>query len=280
MGKTLPPLTWFRSFEAAARTLSFTAAAEEIGLTQSAVSQQVKSLELRLGVPLFVRRPRGLSLTDDGRKLLPQVGAALETLAAAAGTFDTGPSSSLLTVATSVSVAQWIIAPRLATFTSRRPGTRVRILSAIWPDDFNTSRADVEVRFGSHKQVGKDAQVLLPNRLVALKSPKLTGRLEDLPLIETVGTSGGWPAWQAEIGPTPHPTHYTDTFGMALQLAAHGNGVALVSELLAGHAVKAGLLERAHPGSIPSQEGYYLSVNDAIPAAAEFRSWFIESLSE
>ena len=70
MAKSLPPLTWFRAFEAAARHLSFTAAANEIGMTQSAVSQQVKSLEMRLGVALFTRQARGLSLTDSKVVLL------------------------------------------------------------------------------------------------------------------------------------------------------------------------------------------------------------------
>ena len=135
MAKSLPPLTWFRSFEAAARNLSFTAAAEEIGLTQSAVSQQVKSLELRLRVPLFVRQARGLMLTDDGRRLLPEISAALDALAGAANRFEAGPVENLLTVATSVSVAQWVIAPRLPDFTARHPNIRLRLLSAIWPDD-------------------------------------------------------------------------------------------------------------------------------------------------
>ena len=193
MAKSLPPLTWFRAFEAAARHLSFTAAANEIGMTQSAVSQQVKSLEMRLGVALFTRQARGLSLTDDGRKLLPKVGAALETLAAATDTFDAGPSENLLTIATSDSVAQWIIAPYLTDFTEHYPNIRLRFLSAIWPDDFNTARADVEIRFGSEKQVGNNAIPLTPNRLIALKSPQLTGPLTELPLIETVATSDGWP---------------------------------------------------------------------------------------
>ncbi|AKO97160.1 Transcriptional regulator [Marinovum algicola DG 898] len=279
MAKSLPPLTWFRSFEAAARHLSFTAAAEEIGMTQSAVSQQVKSLEMRLRVPLFVRQPRGLALTDHGRRLLPEVGAPLEALAAATARFEAGPGTDLLTVATSVSVAQWVIAPHLPDFTARHPEIRARFLSAIWPDDFQSARADVEIRFGSLKQVGSDAELLLPNRLVALKSPGLSGALADLPLIEAVGTSSGWRAW-AEIqgGGALHPTLYADTYGMALQLAAHGNGVALVSELLAQHAIMTGLVQRAHPGSIPCQEGYFLSVKEHRAAATAFRSWLLEQL--
>jgi len=211
MGKSLPPLTWFRSFEAAARTLSFTAAAEEIGLTQSAVSQQVKSLEMRLGTALFVRHPRSLALTDAGRKLLPEVGSALEALAAAAGRADASAPGDVLTVATSVSVAQWVIAPNLADFTARNPEISVRLLSAIWPDDFHASQADVQVRFGSEKQVGRGAERLRPDRLVAVKAPTLAGDPFDLPLIEAVGTSRGWKTWLEKKGVQRQPGVFPGT---------------------------------------------------------------------
>ncbi|MEX3016180.1 LysR family transcriptional regulator [Gymnodinialimonas hymeniacidonis] len=273
MAKSLPPLTWFRSFEAAARHLSFTAAAEEVGLTQSAVSQQVKALETRLRVPLFTRLPRGLALTDDGRRLLPQVSASLDGLAAAADLVAAAPGEELLTVATSVSVAQWVIAPHLAAFQAAHPDARVRLLGAIWADDFNTARADVEVRFGSAKQAGEGAVLLGSDTLIALKAPGLQMPLEDGPLIEAVGTSSGWQAWREQVGPVGQPTLFTDTYGMALQMAAHGLGVALVSEVLAGHALKSGQVVRADPGEISGSEGYFLSFNDAQPAATAFASW-------
>ena len=279
MSSSLPPLTWFRSFEAAARTLSFTAAAQEIGLTQSAVSQQVRSLEMRLGVPLFVRLPRGLALTDEGRKLLPQFGTALETLAAAAEPFASGLSDGLLTIAASVSVVQWLIAPNLPTFTERHPEIRVRLLSTIWPDDFHATRADVEIRFGSSKQVGKNAIALKPDRLIPMKSPKLVGRLQDLPLIATVGVSGGWQRWQSEFGPTRKPMVFADTYGIALQLACGANGIALVSEMLTKHAIDTGLLERAHEGSITSQESYHLFVDETVPIAKTFAQWFCDLIN-
>ncbi len=278
MAKSLPPLTWFRSFESAARHLNFTAAAQEIGLTQSAVSQQVKSLEHRLRVTLFIRQARGLSLTDDGRKLLPEVSAALAVLAAAADRYDAGPVENLLTVAASVSVAQWVIAPHLKSFTERYPNIQTRFISAIWPDDFHSARADVEIRFGSAKQAGANAELLQPNELVALKSRSLHGDLHTLPLIEAVGTSGGWQAWAEKHGGPLKPALFADTYGMALQLAVHGNGVALVSELLAGHALKNELVERAHPASIASQEGYYLSFSQDKPEAMKFRDWLLELL--
>ncbi len=279
MSKSLPPLTWFRSFEAAARTLSFTAAAEEIGLTQSAVSQQVKSLEMRLGVDLFVRRTRGLALTDAGRKLLPEVGSALEMLSGAAARFDIGAAGDLLTVATSVSIAQWVIAPNLAAFKTQNPEIRLRILSAIWPDDFHASRADVQIRFGSEKQVGAGSQRLLPDHLIAVKSPNLETDFGSCPLIETVGTSNGWATWGDANGPVQEPTVFADTYGMALQLAVHGNGVALVSELVAKHAITSGLVVQAHPGQIESKEGDFLSINEELPAACVFRDWLRTQLA-
>lgn len=274
MAKTLPPLTWFRSFEAAARTLSFTAAAHEIGMTQSAVSQQVKALEHRLGVLLFHRQARGLALTDEGRRLLPQVGTALDMLTAAAGAFDVGPSQKLLTVAASVSVTQWVITPHLAGFTALYPDIRIRFVSAVWPDDFARSLADVEIRFGSYKQVGAGARALVPNHLVALKSPSLSGDLETLPRIEAVGTSDGWKAFHllAEI-PETRSTLFADSYGQALALAVHGNGVCLVSAFLAGYALTSGLVETAHPVTIPANEGYFLSVADQNPSAHLFADW-------
>jgi len=279
MAKSLPPLTWFRAFEAAARNLSFTAAAGEIGLTQSAVSQQVKSLEVRLRVALFIRQARGLSLTDDGRRLLPQVAAALESLTAATDPFDVGTPENFLTVATSVSMAQWVIAPYLPDFSKRHPDIHLRILSATWPDDFHSAQADVEIRFGSQKQVGKNAELLTPNRLIALKSPALQGDIEDLPLIEAVGTSGGWKAWAETHGGGHPPEFFVDSYGMALNLAVQSNGVALVSELLADYAIRTNQLVRAHAASIPGKEGYYLSIVEASRPAALFRDWLLEQLS-
>jgi len=275
MAKSLPPLGWLRSFEAAARHLSFTAAADELGLTQSAVSQQVKSLETRLGVPLFLRRARGLDLTDAGRRLLPNVQVPLLALETAMVGMDREQPADLLTIATSVSVAHWVIAPLLPRFRCRHPNLKVRLLSAIWPDDYHTLRADIEIQFGSAQQVGVNAKAILPDRLIAVKSPTVVGRPQELPLIEAVGTSSGWRSWAKAVEPVPDPSLHTDTYGMALHLAALGNGVALVNEWLAGHALRQGLVELAHPASIPAHEAYHLSVASKKPEAAELCAWLV-----
>ncbi len=270
MARALPPLTWFRSFEAAARHLNFTAAAQEIGLTQSAVSQQVRLLEQRLGVSLFARKARGLALTDDGRKLLPKVGASLGQLAEATAAFDTGSAEDVLTVATSVSVARWIIAPHVSTFAAAHPGVRIRILSTLWPDDFRTPLADVEIRFGSAKQVGHKATRLGPDALVAVRA---TGGAPSL--IDTVGTSEGWQDWARASGqPLPGtPSLFVDSYGGALDLAAHGAGTALVSTWLAAGALRDGQVVQTHPTEIPSTEGYFLARNSDGAAAQAFADW-------
>ena len=278
MVKALPPLAWFRAFESAARRLSFTAAAEEIGMTQSAVSQHVKSLETSLGVALFIRRPRGLSLTDDGRKLLPQVSSALETLTVAARNFDTVPSKHVLTVAASVSIAQWLISPRLNEFTNKNPEINIRFLSTIWPDDFHTVRADVEIPFGSQKQFGRNATRLEPSGLVALKSPKFSGNIESSTLIESVGTSDGWKLWAESVGGNPMPKIFVDSYGAAMNLAINGNGIALVSNILAQDAIRSGKLIMADKTLLTCNEGYYLRYNDKNLLAKQFHDWLINSL--
>ena len=278
MVKALPPLAWFRAFEAAARRLSFTAAAEEIGMTQSAVSQHVKSLETSLGVALFIRRARGLSLTDDGRNLLPQVSSALETLTVAARNFDTVPSKNVLTVAASVSIAQWLISPRLNEFTKKNPEINIRFLSTIWPDDFHTVRADVEIPFGSQKQFGRNATRLEPSGLVALKSPKFSGNIESSTLIESVGTSDGWKLWAESVGGNPMPKIFVDSYGAAMNLAINGNGIALVSNILAQDAIRSGKLIMADKTLLTCNEGYYLRYNDKNLLAKQFHDWLINSL--
>ncbi len=272
MAKSLPPLNWFRSFEAAARTLSSTAAANEIGLTQSAVSQQIRALESRLGVVLFARHARGLTLTDEGRKLLPQVEAALETLATATRPYAPARDSAHITVAASLSVIEWVIAPALPAFHASHPGLSVRFVSTIWPDEFSVARADVEIRFGSQKQVGANATALGPDSLIVVSNS--TAPLADQPLIETVGTSNGWPAWAQASGMTlPDSTYFADSYGLALTLAAQGNGAALVSSVVARAALRSGQVTQAHPRAITGAEGYHLAVQRHAPETDGFAAW-------
>lgn len=281
MAPALPPLNWFRAFEAAARNLSFTAAADEIGMTQSAVSQQVKSLEMRLGVLLFDRKARGLALTDHGRRLLPQVDTALATLTGATAAYAADQATDHLTVSASISVIQWVIAPRLTEFTERYPDVVLRLIGAVWPDEFTQTAADVEIRFGSRKQAGSEAELLGTDKLVALKSPALEGDFERLPLIEAVGTSDGWKPWALAAGMSPRPPGLlVDSYGPALQMAIHGNGVCLVHEHLAISPRQQNLIEPAHEVTLTANENYYLSIKSKTEAAIAFRNWIVASVGK
>ena len=198
------------------------------------------------------------------------MGASLGQLAEAKAAFDTGAAEDVLTVATSVSVARWIIAPRLSGFLDQYPDIKVRILSTIWPDDFRTPLADVEVRFGSAKQVGRGAVRLGPDGLIAVRAPNGVDRL-----IETVGTSEGWQDW-AMVAKQPAqaaPSIFVDSYGAARDLAASGAGTALVSAWLAEGALQSGRLVQTNPAQITGTEGYFLARNADTPAAEAFANW-------
>lgn len=245
-------------------------------MTQSAVSQQIRSLETRFRVTLFERQARGLALTDEGRKLLPKVEMALEALGSATDRLDAATAKTDLRVSASVSVIEWVICPALPSFRSANPEISIRFQSTIWPDEFIGAQADVEIRFGSERQVGRHAQRLLPVELCALKSPQLAGDLADLPLIEAVGTSQGWSVWGEAAGITGlAPSVYADTYGLALELAATGNGVALASLALSRHALETGRLTLAHKTQIRGKEGYFLAFDQSLPAAVVFCDWLL-----
>jgi LysR family glycine cleavage system transcriptional activator len=279
MTRHLPPLNWFRVFEAAARHQKFTAAADELGMTQSAVSQQIRALEERLATQLFLRQPRGLLLTDAGRKLLPKVGSSIENLKDATDMFDIGPSTGNLTVAASVSIAQWVIAPHLAEFSKSNPHLKTRILGTIWADDFKASIADVEVRFGAASNVGHNAKRLMPDALIAVCAPK-TDPWDMLPLIEAVGTTEGWKDWRGQSGTalSTEPTIFVDSYGVALSMAVNGVGIALVSSLLAKPLIAEGRLVQIDPTEISSSEGYFLAVRQENTHACDFADWLIGKL--
>ncbi|MBO9425657.1 LysR family transcriptional regulator [Labrenzia sp. R4_1] len=281
MASALPPLNWFRAFEASARHLSFTAAANEIGMTQSAVSQQIKALETKLGVPLFERKARGLTLTDDGRRLLPQVDAALDTLTAATRSFVPDKPKKLLTVSVSVSVLQWVIGPALPSFRAAYPDIALRFIGAIWPDEFSRSLADVVISFGSRKQAGSRAVLLGSGKLIALAPSQRITSLDTCPVIDTVGISGGWSEWRTATGIScADPSIYVDSYGAALDLSSNGNGLCLVNETLARHAVQSGSVVPVSPITIDANEAYFVETNPASQDAQTFREWLESTVGD
>ncbi|MGX9357401.1 LysR family transcriptional regulator [Roseobacteraceae bacterium S113] len=255
MQRTLPPLTWFRAFEAAARHLSFTRAGDELGLTQSAISQHVRALEAHLEQPLFIRAHRRLQLTEAGRLLMPDVAAALSQLGHATERFRPQSSRATLTLATSASVAEHIIAPNIKDLQGILVGITLDIVTTIWPDDFTATKADVEMRFGRAEMVGRGAELLEPSALIAVAAPDLA--TEGAPLIQPVGIATRW----SDIRPGAAPHFRVDTHGMAVDLALGGAGIALTHCQIAAPALRAGRLVDLGWGRWPAQEGYHLALN-------------------
>ena len=283
MPKSLPPLTWFRAFEAAARHLSFTLAAEELGLTQSAVSQHVRALEDRLESPLFLRRHRALQLTDAGRLLVPEVAAAMARLEAATARFLPVTTRAKLTIATSASIAHRVLAPNLSRFHAAHPEIALQITTTIWPDDFTATNADIEIRFGAEAMVGHKADLITPSYLHAVASPALSATLPDplgwadlaqVALIQPVGISTGWP--DLAPGAPLEALIHVDTHGLAADMALHGAGVALCHCQITRHAIDAGQLVALDLAQNPAEEGYYLALKPSSLRREQdaFATWF------
>jgi LysR family glycine cleavage system transcriptional activator len=287
MAKSPPPLTWLRAFEAAARHLSFTLAAEELGFTQSAISQHVRALEDRLGAQLFVRGHRALVLTDAGRLMLPDVAAAMGLLVQATERFLPEKDKPTLIVATSDSIAHWVIAPNIAEFLNAHPDIAVQLVTTVWPDDFVATNADVEIRFGAPSVVGRDAQRLRPCFLHLVATPDiarsrgtqtLAAWLPGQTLIQPVGLSTGWGDIAKRLRSTDalHPSLLVDTHGMAVDLALGGAGIALCHGLVSRQAVRQGELVDLGLAHIDAKEGYFLAAKTtALPdPQRRFLDWF------
>jgi LysR family transcriptional regulator, glycine cleavage system transcriptional activator len=146
--QSVPPLNWLRAFEASARLLSFTKAAQELNMSQSAVSQQMRSLESYLGQVLFLRGPRVLKLTEVGRNYLPVVQQALAGLSRGTRALSNKNKKKSLTIQCNLAFSMFWLAPRLQSFQHQNPWITVRILSELWPPMATEENADVEVRFG------------------------------------------------------------------------------------------------------------------------------------
>ncbi|HUP91266.1 MAG TPA: LysR family transcriptional regulator, partial [Solimonas sp.] len=174
--KRLPPLDLIRGFEAAARHLSFTKAAEELFLTQSAVSRQVQGLEEHLGVPLFQRKHRALLLTDEGQVLHRTVAAVLRDLRGAIDQVTQGRSARMVNVTTMVTFASLWLVPRLPKFRALHPGIDVRISANNEVIDLERQRIDVAVRYIAPEKAPRGAQRLFGEDIMPVCSPALLRR--------------------------------------------------------------------------------------------------------
>lgn len=288
----LPPMSAVRVFEAAARHQSFTRAAEELGMTQAAVSYQIRMLEDRVGTPLFIRMPRQVQLTARGQQLAPAVTQAFEALRAAfAGIEETVQSVIALTTLTTFA-ANWLI-PRLGRFQQLFPNIAVQVSVDQKVLDLAQSEFDIGIRSGSGEWPGLEAHLLFPNQFTPVCSPELIRGhtlqeprdLLKFPIISP--NDPWWRDWFAAAGiPDIDLSRRLDNSlgvqqfeGMA---AMAGQGFALINPYFFPADLAAGRLVRPFDLLATTDRGYWLVYPKAQKRSAKiqaFRDWVLSEVA-
>jgi LysR family glycine cleavage system transcriptional activator len=295
MTARLPSLNGLRAFEAAARHLSFTNAATELSVTQTAISHQIRRLEEELGIRLFIRQNRALALTPEARDYLPGVRAAFNDLRLATDRVLRRDNDHVLTISTLASLAAKWLLPRLSAFQEAHPGIDVRITTSTALVDFRTGDVDAAIRYGRGHWAGLRADWLTADELFPVCSPALlTGDKplrtpQDLAHKTLLHSSGGydddWRLWltaaglPADISKQPGLTF--DLILMTVQAAIDGIGVAMGRTSYVEADIAKGRLVVPFEITLPADAGFYLVSPEAradSPKLAAFRQWLIASI--
>lgn len=290
---TLPPLPAIRCFEAAARLQSFTRAGEELGMTQAAVSYQIKQLEDRVGGRLFLRGPRGVELTESGRRLAPSVTEAFGALRAAFADLGDSVEGVLTITAVPTFASNWL-APRLGGFQIAHPDIAVRLDVSGHMVDFAREEADVGIRSGTGQWPGLDAHLLMTSEYTPMVSPRLLATvgplaqpadLLKLPLIDP--EDPWWMSWFAAAGvAAPDLSRRTEmrvgAQNLAAQAALAGHGAAILTPAFYGAELAEGRLVQPFPlvhGSEHSHWLVYLTARRRAAKIRAFRDWLLAAVA-
>ena len=269
MRHPLPPLKALRAFEAGARHLSFTKAAEELHVTQAAVSHQVKLLEDHLGVVLFRRYTRRLALTEEGRSLLPAVGEAFDLIAQAVAALDRGAGHSRLTVSLTHSVAgKWLVR-RLGRFRDAHPEIDLRLHHSMEVVDFARDDVDLAVRWGRGGWPGVESDFLKAEVVTPVCSPALLegphalrepSNLRYHSLLHDYDYDD-WTQWLRAAGVkdvNPRNGPIMDETAIVLQAAIDGQGVAIADLTILADDLAKGRLVQPFDLTLPSDYAHYV----------------------
>jgi LysR family glycine cleavage system transcriptional activator len=291
--RRLPPLNALKAFEAAARSQNFTRAAEELRVTQGAVSQQVKALEDTLGLKLFARVRQRLTLTEAGRAYLGVVRDALDRIALGTEQLVQRQRGGVLTISTSPDfAAKWLV-HRLGRFADSHPAIDLRVSASGHHVDFAREDVDVAIRHGDGSWPGLEAVRLCAERLFPVCSPALlSGRkritrpadLRTLPLLR-LAESDAWMRWFAAAGvANPKLRGPTlDRASMVIDAAVDGQGVALARTSLAAWDLLNGRLVQPVDLSLPLAGTYWIVCPKATaktPKLALMRDWLLAEAAD
>ena len=293
--RKLPSLDFLKGFEAAGRRLSFTRAAEELFLTQSALSRQIQALEQALGIALFERRHRALVLTPAGVTLHREVAAALAALAAAADRARAGSREPGLTLTTTVSFASLWIIPRLPAFRARHPEVEVYVSANDRTVDLARGDVDVAIRYCAEETAPREGLRLFGERMLPVVSPavardprtplKRPGDLARHVLLHLDDPEGrtpwlDWRAWLSANGEPelkPAGSLRFTLYDQVIQAAVGGQGVALGRLPMIATLLRDGRLVAPFPKKFDSARGYYVLVAPHARERADVRA-FVEWL--
>jgi LysR family transcriptional regulator, glycine cleavage system transcriptional activator len=294
MSRRLPPLNALKAFEAAARHLSFTKAADELHVTQAAISHQVKSLEDFLGMKLFRRLNRALLLTDEGQILFPGLGEAFDLIAQTADRLHRYDHSGLLTVGTMDSLAAPWLVPKLGRFRKLHPDIDVRISTSDQVVDYVRDGIDMGLRYGQGAWPGMEVDHLMAEEVFPVCSPSL---LENGPPLKTPNDLRHYPllhddmridwrmwlmaAGAENVDPDRGPG-FQHSY-LVYQTAVAGGGVALARSVLVSHELEDGRLIKPFDFALPANFAYYVvtpKANINKPKVKAFRTWVLEEARE
>jgi LysR family glycine cleavage system transcriptional activator len=293
MLRRLPPLNALKAFEAAARSESFTRAAEELNVTQGAVSHQVKALEEILGVKLFNRERQRLVITEAGREYLAVVRDALDRIAVGTERLVQRQTSGVLTVSTSPDfAAKWLV-HRLGRFAEAHPDIDLRVSATIQQVDFAREDVDLALRHGDGNWAGLDTVRLCPEQLFPVCAPKLvSGRnritkaadLLKFPLLRLEDWKN-WSRWfdAAGVTATAVPGPVLNRASMLIDAAVDGQGIALARTTLAAWDLINGRLVKPIDVSLRLSNTYWIvcpKATSALPKIKVFREWLLAEAAD
>lgn len=294
MPRHLPPLNALKAFEAAARHESFTRAAEELCVTQGAVSHQVKALEAELRLKLFHRERQRLVITEAGRSYLEVVRDALDRISAGTERLLQKQSAGVLTVSTSPNfAAKWLV-HRLPRFAEVHPGIDLRISASLHHIDFAREDVDLAIRHGDGRATGLHVTRLYTEELAVVCSPRLLSGKNALRKPEDVckqtllhvSDQNDWLRWLDAAGVKEVDVSLGPIFNqasIAIDAAVGGQGVALARSALVSWDLIGGRLVRPFELALPVPYAYWIVCPKAtagLPKIAAFREWLMAEAAE
>lgn len=281
----IPQVTWLRSFEAAARHGSFSAAADALGLTPAAVSQQIRLLEKHLGAQLFERLPKGVVLTDTGQAYAQPIQKSFSEIQAATEGLFGSKTRQTIRVRSSISYAALVLAPKLGAFRMLHPEIDVQLSTTVWSDRIERDDIDVDVRYGNGEWEDGTIWRLGDERASVVCSPTFAASfggdlnfetLYRAPIVQITGSEIEWVRMASHHGvEMDPPTAWlkADSSLIAIQMIMSGVGSAIVMEKFAGSFVAQGLLVDPFPLRLPIRQSYFLVVTDKAEKRDDVRAF-------